>query len=107
MIVVFIVRPDGSIKVRPVDHFSWSAGERWCKRRRKESSVNGHTEVPEKITHDHLDDLVASMRKAVAEDCYLPALWKLDVDSAFRRVPLHPDHRWAAAVTFMHDDKVC
>ena len=49
----------------------------------------------------------ASMRKAVAEDCYLLALWKLDVDSAFRRIPLHPDHRWAAAVTFMHDDKVC
>ena len=29
-----------------------------------------------------------------------PALWKLDVDSAFRRVPLDKSHTWAAGVAF-------
>ena len=33
-----------------------------------------------------------------------PAQWKLDVDSAFRRVPIAPEHRWAAGVAFMHDN---
>ena len=31
-----------------------------------------------------------------------PALWKLDIDSAFRRVPLEPWHRWASAVAFKY-----
>lgn len=44
------VKPDGSIKVRPVDHFSWSAfGEK------KEGSVNGHVQPCEKLKHDTLD----------------------------------------------------
>ena len=36
----------------------------------------------------------------------MPALWKLDVDSAFRRVPLAVMDRWAAAVTFMYQNRV-
>jgi hypothetical protein len=31
-----------------------------------------------------------------------PHLWKADVNSAFRRVPLKPSHSWAAGVAFMH-----
>ena len=56
-------RPDGSIKVRPVDHFSWSHGPR--KRSRAEvkaGSINGHYNMPGSVAHDHLDDLLASMR---------------------------------------------
>ena len=30
-----------------------------------------------------------------------PAQWKLDVDSAFRRIHLAREQRWAAAVAFM------
>ncbi len=30
-----------------------------------------------------------------------PALWKVDVDSAFRRIPLRPEHGWASWVAFM------
>ena len=54
-------RPDGTIKVRPVDHFSWSAGQKLSKKKRKLESINGHTQLQEKITHDHLDDLAADM----------------------------------------------
>ena len=32
-----------------------------------------------------------------------PHLWKLDIDSAFRRVPLAPDDRWASAVAFIFE----
>ena len=90
------------MKVRPIDHFSWSASGN-TKKKRKLHSVNGATEMPERIRHDHLDELVEQMalfRKLTHE---VPALWKLDIDSAFRRVPLREDHRWASAVAFMFE----
>ena len=31
-----------------------------------------------------------------------PAVMKADIDSAFRRVPVRPDHRWAAAVAWQY-----
>ena len=60
---VMIARPDGAVKVRSVDHYSWHAGHRRSKRRRKEASVNGHCLLSEKITHDHVDDIVSGMAK--------------------------------------------
>jgi hypothetical protein len=60
---VMIARPDGTVKVRSVDHYSWHAGHRRSKRRRKEASVNGHCLLSEKITHDHVDDIVSGMAK--------------------------------------------
>ena len=33
----------------------------------------------------------------------LPELFKVDIDSAFRRIPIKPQHRWAAAVAFRTD----
>ena len=54
-------RPDGTMKIRSVDHFSWVAGQRRCKKRRKAASVNGHCVLTEKITHDHVDDIAAGM----------------------------------------------
>ena len=56
-----ICREDGKMKIRPVDHFSWSNVASRSRKRIKLNSVNGMTEVPEAIKHDHLDDLVASM----------------------------------------------
>ena len=48
------VRADGSVKVRPVDNFSWSAfGEK------KDGSVNGFVQPSEKLRHDTLDTLAA------------------------------------------------
>ena len=52
-------------KVRAVDHFSWSHAPKCRKRKRAEikyRSVNGHYEPDEDMKHDHLDDLVASMK---------------------------------------------
>ena len=60
---VIFARPDGTVKVRSVDHYSWHAGHRRSKRRRKEASVNGHCLLSEKITHDHVDDIVSGMAK--------------------------------------------
>ena len=37
----------------------------------------------------------------------MPGLAKVDVDAAFRRLPLLPAHRWAAAVAFMFAGTVC
>ena len=51
------------MKVRSVDQYSWHAGHRRSKRRRKEASVNGHCLLSEKITHDHVDDIVSGMAK--------------------------------------------
>ena len=87
-------------KIRAIDHFSWSAGNQGAtkhKRTRKEmkaSSVNGIAFVPEKVKHDHLDDLAAAM--TMCKDAFNmdPALWKADIDAAFRRVPLKPKHRF-------------
>jgi hypothetical protein len=66
-------KDDGSIKVRAIDHLSWSpatadggcAEHRPSKKARKEGSVNGHTAPSEKMRHDTLDVLAAAMRKHV------------------------------------------
>ena len=106
-----------------MDHFSWSARP-GSKRRKKDVSLNGCTHVPEAITHNHLDDLIEVMARlrrhvvwlnlAIAIAAFVcvrgigetPAPWKLDVDSAFRRLPLAVEQRWAAAVAFMVGDVV-
>ena len=99
------VKPDGSVKVRPVDHFSWSATTQ-SRNKRKRDSVNGHTQVQEKMHHDHLDDLCPAIAVFIEKCGCAPGLFKVDVDSAFRRIPLLPAHRWASAVAFMVDSAV-
>ena len=59
-------RPDGTRKERAVDDFSWSAGGASTKRKRKVGSVNGHCLMPEKVQHDHLDDLMAAVKVHLA-----------------------------------------
>ena len=56
--------------------------------------------MPEKIAHDHLDDLLRVIAALMENTSVIPSLWKADIDAAFRRVPLDPAHRWAAAVAF-------
>ena len=59
------VRPDGTEKVRAVDHFSWSFSNGQKKRMRREvksQSVNGHFTPDRAIKHDHLDDLLVAMK---------------------------------------------
>ena len=106
------MKADGSVKLRAVDHLSWSApvecGKEYVSRKRqRERSINGCTALPEEIHLDHLDALAATMRAFKEIFKMPPALWKGDVDSAFRRIPLRPDHRWAAAVAYMVQGQVC
>ena len=113
-------KADGSVKIRAVDHFSWSEGG-------KAESVNGHTHPCEKFMHETLDHLASVMALFVsvvkvmcrvsvhawlsAVTCFshqeIPGLWKADVDSAFRRIPVRPEHRWACGIVFLAGSQVC
>ena len=63
--------------------------------------MNGHVTASEKLDHDTLDALALAMRKYVERlDC-IPVLLKSDIDSAFRRVSVAPEHRWACGVVFV------
>ena len=55
------VREDGTKKIRAVDNFSWANAPGGPKKRKLES-VNGHTALPEKLKHDHIDDLLAAVK---------------------------------------------
>jgi len=121
------LKPDGSAKIRAVDHMSWSASHGQKRKRTraqvKEESINGHTVVPEKVSHDHLDKLLLLLRLVFMLSGVVPWLWKADVDSAFRRVPLDGSpallqlfcpkhvrfvlsgaHVWASGVAYMVDN---
>ena len=108
-------KPDGSVKLRAVDNFSWAAkwkvGDGACaarpsKKRLKVESVNGHTFPQEKLKHETLDELVVAMKQFWKCVGVPPALWKADIDSAFRRVPIKPAHRWACGIAFKVDGQV-
>jgi hypothetical protein len=92
--------PDGSVKRRGVDHFSWSAGGAG-----KEASVNGATSPQEKMSHDTLDLLaeVLCLFRGCVPDTWVgetPGLFKADIDSAFRRIPVRATDRWACGLSF-------
>ena len=74
-------REDGSMKVRPVDNFSWS---RHSKRKQvaKTSSVNGHVSPSEKLKHDTLDVFAQAMIQFMALVGCLPGLLKVGVFSS-------------------------
>ena len=40
--------------------------------------------------------------KCFVAQCRSVQFWKADIDAAYRRVPIQPDHRWAAGVAFKH-----
>ena len=87
-------RADGTVKLRAVDHFSWSV-------QRQGLSVNSETSASEKMRHDTLDKLGEVMKSLVRSTGQIPGLFKADVDAAFRRIPICPAHRWAACVAFI------
>ena len=94
-------RVDGTIKLRSIDHFSWSP-----EKRGKLESVNGHVSVGEKLKHHTLDNLADAMRALHAATQEPVGLLKADIDSAFRRVPIAPGHRWACGVACELQDEV-
>ncbi|CAK0826970.1 unnamed protein product [Prorocentrum cordatum] len=80
-------KPDGSLKVRPVDDFT-------------RSRVSGACAPAEKLSVEGADQLVAVARAFFELHGALPELWKADIDSACRRIPLAPADRWAAVSVF-------
>ena len=80
-------RSDGSLKIRAVDDET-------------ASGLNMCTEGGDKIKCDSLDQLV----KAIQQLSYYEGgfkklgLWKADIKSAFRRLPIQPEQRWLAWV---------
>ena len=62
--------------------------------------------MQEKLEYESLDELLAvlqDMHKDLGADL---KLWKADIDSAFRRIPVLPAHRQFACVAFRHRDNV-
>ena len=47
---------------------------------------------------------VLELFKKLNGDC--PSLFKADVDSAFRRIPVKPEERWMCGIAFMVDGEV-
>jgi len=105
-------KPDGSTKVRAVFDYSWCApgpesqSKRLPRKVAKEQSINGCTWLPEKCSHDHLDSLISFCRALVLQLGIVPMLFKADIASAFRRIPLMPEHRWAAGIMYMNGSRV-
>lgn len=86
-------KPDGSVKVRPIDDMT-------------RSGCNAATASGEKLRYENLDVFFRGMRamhKSVGPDL---KAWKADIDSAFRRIPLLPAHRQHAHVVFIHNGNV-
>ena len=74
------VKADGSPKIRAVDDCTGSG-------------LNATASPTEKLHHHHLDQLlrVAEKLREVAKT--EPLLWKADIDSAYRRIPVAPEDR--------------
>ena len=89
------IRPDGSVKRRAVDNFSWSPTALG-----KEDSANGFTVIGEKMTHDTLDALSEASSLFVDRVGEVPGLFKADIDAAYRRIPIKKEHRWIAGIAF-------
>ena len=69
-------REDGSVKVRPIDNFSWSSGA-GSRVEAKAGSVNGHVCPSEKLQHDTLDAFAVTICKFVDLFGECPALLKV------------------------------
>ena len=74
---------------------------------RKPASVNGHTAASGRLSNEAIDSLAATLEAFVDMVGEIPRLWKADIDAAFRRVPIRPEHRWACGIAFVVDQEVC
>eukprot|EP00973_Karenia_brevis_P093203 12416188-Karenia_brevis.AAC.1 len=95
------IRADGTTKLRPIDHFSWSPGKGG-----REHSVNGHTTMNERFRHHTLDHLMKLMMLFMQILGEPPGIFKADIDSAFRRIPVKSTHRWACGIAFKVGEQV-
>ena len=64
--------------------------------------MNACTQPHTKTFNEGMDCLIGVMRRFHELTGKVPHLFKADIDSAYRRVPIRADHRWAAGVVFLH-----
>ena len=83
-------KENGEVKIRAVDHLSWSPGtveagdeSRPSKRARRDSSVNGYTSPAEKMSHDTVDGLDAVLRHFFEVVGAVPGMFKVCVVVVF------------------------
>lgn len=86
------LKADGSPKLRAIDDMS-------------RSGVNACTFAAEKLKCDTLDCFFETLRVMSASLQEDFGLWKADIDSAFRRVPIKAAHREYAAVVWVRGGK--
>ena len=84
------VKADGSIKIRPIDDM-------------RRSKVNAATCACEKLKCDTIDTLMETLRITAPAAPGEIGLFKADIDSAYRRVPLARGEREFAYVIYMLD----
>ena len=81
-------RQEGSTKIRAVD----------------DESANGVKECAVqqgKVRMDSIDHLVMAILLFKQLTGVAPGLWKADIDAAYRRIPLLPEHMWMSWITFL------
>ena len=66
------------------------------------SGCNPCSAAGERIREHRLDTLFAMAQMLVSLGMVMLSCCKADVKSAFRRIPVHPAHRWATGIIFMH-----
>ena len=86
-------RPDGSPKLRAVDDFSVSG-------------CNAAAVASERLKTDSLDAYLELLQSLYAHSGSDISMWKADIDSAYRRVPVAPEHRDFGWVAFKHHDAI-
>ena len=78
------LKPCGKVKVRAVDNMSWESSDAPRKsRKRTMQSVNGCSEIPEKMRHHHIDDLAIAIRMFIGLMGCIPGIFKADVKQPF------------------------
>eukprot|EP00959_Pyramimonas_sp_CCMP1952_P230880 4826344-Pyramimonas_sp.AAC.1 len=65
------------------------------------SRINAASQPTERLGHGAIDALFGTCKAFMARVGEAPGLWKSDIDAAFRRVPLIPEHRAFAWVAFL------
>jgi hypothetical protein len=83
-------RANGEPKLRAVDDMT-------------ANGVNSCARATGKNRNDGIDMLVRCAVMVQGASRRAPAFWKADIDSAFRRVPLMPNDKWSAWITFLHE----
>jgi hypothetical protein len=87
------LKRDGSIKIRSVDDET-SCGTNLC------------VKPAEKLKCDGIDVLAALASLLHSFGSREFSLWKADVKSAYRRVPVRPDQRWLLWVAILVNDEI-